>query len=408
MNFGDEMIDARAASGTTNHSCTLLAKLVWLTSALLFQLACSSERSTGPSIPSGDPAAFRWSLPDGFPQPLVPADNPMSDAKVELGRRLFYDTRLSGNNQFSCSSCHRQSNAFADARNRPFGSTGQAHPRNSMSLPNVAYQVVLGWANPQTRRLEAQALIPMLGETPVELGLAGREEEMLGRLRAVALYNSLFPVAFPDDPSPITLGNVTKAIATFERTFVSGDSPYDRFRRGNASAMSDAAQRGETLFRSDRLKCSQCHSGVMFTNAARWVGSTTNDPEFINTGLYNIDGAGTYPAPNTGLLAITGVASDMGKFKVPSLRNIEVTFPYMHDGTVATLSDAIDHYAAGGRTITSGPNAGVGSANPYKSPLVGGFTISDAEKSDLIAFLRSLTDSTFLTNPKFTNPWIAK
>jgi len=93
---------------------------------------------------------------------------------------------------------------------------------------------------------------------------------------------------------------------------------------------------------------------------------------------------------------------------VPSLRNIEVTFPYMHDGTVATLSDAIDHYAAGGRTITSGPNAGVGSANPYKNPLVGGFTITDAEKSDLIAFLRSLTDSTFLTNPKFTNPWIAK
>jgi cytochrome c peroxidase len=146
----------------------------------------------------------------------------------------------------------------------------------------------------------------------------------------------------------------------------------------------------------------------MFTNAARWLGSTTDDPEFINTGLYNIDAAGAYPTPNTGLQAITGVASDMGKFKVPSLRNIEVTFPYMHDGTVATLSDAIDHYAAGGRTITSGTNAGVGSANPYKSPLVGGFTISDAEKSDLIAFLRSLTDSTFLTNPRFTNPWIAK
>ena len=135
---------------------------------------------------------------------------------------------------------------------------------------------------------------------------------------------------------------------------MSGDSPYDRFARGNASAMSDAAQRGEALFRSDRLKCSQCHSGVMFTNAARWVGSTAEDPEFFNTGLYNIDGVGAYPAPNTGLQAITGVASDMGKYKVPTLRNIDVTFPYMHDGTVATLSDVIDHYAAGGRTITSG------------------------------------------------------
>jgi len=333
----------------------------------------------------------------------------MSDAKVELGRRLFYDTRLSGNGAFSCSSCHRQSNAFADARNLPFGSTGQPHPRNSMSLPNVAYQVVLGWANTATRRLEAQALIPMLGETPVELGLAGREEEMLNRLRAVALYTSLFRAAFPDDPAPITLGNVTKAIATFERTFASGDSPYDRFTRGDAGALSDAAKRGEVLFRSERLKCSQCHTGAMFTNAARWVGSPTpGDPEFFNTGLYNIDGAGAYPAPNTGLKGITGVASDMGKFKVPTLRNIEVTFPYMHDGTVATLSDVIDHYAAGGRTITSGANAGVGNANPYKSALVAGFTITAGEKSDLIAFLRSLTDSTFLTDPRFSNPWIVK
>jgi cytochrome c peroxidase len=147
----------------------------------------------------------------------------------------------------------------------------------------------------------------------------------------------------------------------------------------------------------------------MFTNAARWVGSPPpENPEFFNTGLYNIDGAGAYPAPNTGLKAISGVASDMGKFKVPTLRNIEVTFPYMHDGTVATLSDVIDHYAAGGRTISGGANAGVGSANPYKSALVGGFTITGGEKSDLIAFLRSLTDSTFLTDPRFSNPWIVK
>ncbi len=333
----------------------------------------------------------------------------MSDAKVELGRRLFYDTRLSGNGAFSCSSCHRQANAFADARNLPFGSTGQPHPRNSMSLPNVAYQVVFGWANTVTRRLEDQALIPMLGETPVELGLARREEEMLDRLRAVALYSSLFRAAFPGDASPVTLGNVTRAIATFERTFVSGDSPYDRFGRGETGALSDAARRGEALFRSDRLKCAQCHSGVMFTNAARWVGSSTpEDPEFFNTGLYNIDGAGAYPAPNTGLKAITGVASDMGKFKVPTLRNIEVTFPYMHDGTVATLSNVIDHYAAAGRTIATGSNTGVGSANPYKSALVGGFTISAAEKADLIAFLRSLTDSAFLTNPRLSNPWIVR
>ena len=374
----------------------------------LLGAACTSERATGPTTPSGDPSAFMWQLPAGFPIPLVPADNPMSDAKVELGRRLFYDTRLSGNGAFSCSSCHRQSNAFADARNLPFGSTGQPHPRNSMSLPNVGYQVVFGWANTDTRRLEDQALIPMFGQTPVELGLTGREAELLERLRAVPLYPPLFRASFPADADPITLDNLTRAIATFERTLISGDSPYDRFLRGNSAALSDAAKRGEALFRSERLKCSQCHTGVMFTNGARFAGSPTGDPEFFNTGLYNIDGAGGYPAPNTGLKALTGVASDMGKFKVPSLRNIDVTFPYMHDGTIATLSDVIDHYAAGGRTIATGANAGVGSANPFKSALVAGFTITPTERSDLIAFLRSLTDSTFLTNPRLSNPWIVK
>ena len=372
-------------------------------------MACGTDRTTGPAIPSGDPAAFTWQLPDGFPRPFVPADNPMSEAKVELGRRLFYDTRLSGNGAFSCSSCHRQSNAFADARNLPFGSTGQPHPRNSMSLPNVGYQVVLGWADTQTRSLEAQALLPMFGEHPIELGLAGREAEMLNRLRSVALYTSLFRAAYPNDPSPVTLGNVTKSIASFERTLASGDSPYDRYRRGAADAISPAAKRGEALFTSDRLKCSGCHSGVMFTNAARWPGSaSTGDPEFFNTGLYNIDGKGAYPVPNTGLQAVTGVAGDMGKFRVPTLRNVEVTFPYMHDGTVATLSDVIDHYAAGGRTLGGGSNSGNGSTNPLKSALVGGFTITAAEKQDLIAFLRSLTDSTFLTTPRLSNPWIVR
>ena len=383
-------------------------KVVPILVGWLVASACGGERSTGPSVPSGDPAAFRWELPAGFPMPVVPADNPMSDAKVELGRRLFYDTRLSGNGAFSCSSCHRQQNAFADARNLPFGSTGQAHPRNSMSLPNVAYQAVLGWANTDTRLLESQALIPMLGTQPVELGLAGREAEMLERLRAVAVYPPLFRAAFPNDAAPVTLDHVTKAIASFERTFTSGDSPYDRYRRGIANAMSDAAKRGETLFTGDRLRCSQCHTGIMLTNAARWVGGPSGDPEFFNTGLYNVGSTGVYPAPNTGLHGVTGLASDMGKFKVPSLRNIDVTFPYMHDGTVATLSDVIDHYAAGGRTIATGANAGVGSANPNKSALIPGFTITAAEKSDLIAFLRSLTDSTFLTTPRLSNPWIVR
>lgn len=332
----------------------------------------------------------------------------MSAVKVELGRRLFYDTRLSGNEAFSCSSCHRQENSFADARNLPFGSTGQPHPRNSMSLQNVAFQAMFGWANPETRQLETQALIPMFGDVPVELGLKGLENALLRRLGDVPLYPGLFAAAFPDDAHPISLGNLTRALAAFERTFLSGNSPYDQYKRGNAQAISDVARRGETLFFSDRLRCAQCHSGPLFTNAARWVGSTSADPEFLNNGLYNVGNTGAYPAPNTGLFAFTGIAADMGRFKVPSLRNVEVTYPYMHDGTLATLSDVIDHYAQGGRTITGGPYAGDGSRNPFKSPRVAGFAITAGEKADLIAFLRSLTDSDFLTNPKLSNPWIVK
>jgi cytochrome c peroxidase len=330
----------------------------------------------------------------------------MSDAKVELGRRLFYDTRLSGNQQFSCSSCHRQENAFADARNIPFGSTGEPHPRNSMGLTNVAYQPALNWADSATRQLERQALIPMFGDHPVELGLKGLEDELVARLRRVDLYRRLFAASFPGDPDPVTLEHVTQAIAAFERTFLSGDSPYDRAVRGESGAMSDAARRGESLFRGDRLKCAECHAGAFFTTFVRTREAPDVHPEFINNGLYNVGGTGAYPEPNTGIHAFSGVITDMGRFKVPTLRNVAVTFPYMHDGSLGSLSDVVDHYAAGGRTIPSGANAGDGSRSPYKSPLVAGFTITPAEKADLIAFLESLTDSTFLRDQRLTNPWI--
>jgi cytochrome c peroxidase len=370
--------------------------------------ACGRPDSAGSKLPSADTAAFAWQLPPGLPLPEVPADNPMSAAKVELGRRLFFDPRLSGDGVFSCASCHRQEYAFADGRNLPLGSGGQLHPRNSMALSNVVYQVVFGWADPATRSLEAQAMIPLFGEAPVEMGLHAKEDEVLRRLDSVPLYRALFAAAFASDSPHISIRNVTRGIAAFERTFISGNAPYDLYKRGVAGAISEAAKRGEALFLGDRLNCSRCHSGPLFTNAARWRGAPASDPEFLNNGLYNIDGRGAYPAPNTGLFASTGVASDMGRFKVPSLRNVAVTYPYMHDGSVATLDDAIDHYASGGRKLTMGPYPGDGSRNPYKSALVGGFAITSREKSDVIAFLRSLTDSTFLTDPKLANPWIVR
>jgi cytochrome c peroxidase len=348
---------------------------------------------------------FDWHLPQGFPEPKVPADNPMSDAKVALGRLLFYDRRLSGNQTFSCASCHQQAFAFADALPRGVGSTGEVHPRGSMALMNIAYAPVLTWANPNVRALEQQALLPMFGETPVELGLAGRERELLARLAADSAYPRMFDAAFPHDSGGISVRRVTQAIAAFERTLISGRSPYDRYLAGDSSAISASARRGEALFFSERLECFHCHGGFNFTNTVDYRGKGFVEIEFHNTGLYNVDGKGSYPADNPGIREHTGQTSDMGKFKAPSLRNVAVTAPYMHDGSITTLDGVLSHYAAGGRTIANGLNKGTGHRSPYKSSFVKGFTLTPRERRDVMAFLTSLTDSTFLTDPRFSDPF---
>jgi cytochrome c peroxidase len=360
-------------------------------------LACSS---------ADEPEGYDLRLPPGFPAPLVPADNPLTAAKVELGRHLFYDTRLSGNRTQSCATCHRQERAFTDGLAVSRGSTGEATLRNSMSLANVAYASTYTWANPTLLTLEAQGLTPLFGQHPTELGLRGREDELVARLRAVSRYRELFARAFPSEADPITVGNVLKGLASFQRALISGDSPYDRYQRGDRAALSESARRGERLFGSERFECFHCHSGFNLQDAVRHVGRPFNEELFHNTGLYNIDGRGAYPEGNTGLHEFSRRPEDMGRFRVPTLRNVAVTAPYMHDGSVATLDEAIDHYAAGGRTVPSGPYAGVGRANPFKSPFVIGFTPTAQERADLLAFLESLTDQTFLRDPRFADPWL--
>jgi len=350
---------------------------------------------------------FVWDLPPGFPRPRVPADNPMSAAKVTLGRHLFYDTRLSVDGTFSCANCHEQRLAFTDGKARAVGVTGEVHPRGSMGLANIAYSPVLTWANPTVRRLENQALVPMFGEDPVELGLSGLEARMLGRLGAEPRYRPLFAAAFPGEASPVTLANVTRAIASFERVLLSGRSPYDRYRTGaDPNALSASAKRGEDLFFSERTECFHCHGGFNFTETVDHVGKGFVEIEFHNTGLYNLGHDGAYPERNTGVHAVTEDPEDMGRFKAPSLRNIALTAPYMHDGSIATLADVIRHYEAGGRTITEGPYKGVGANNPRKSNFVKGVDLTDQERADLVAFLESLTDTAFVTDPRFANPWL--
>lgn len=273
-----------------------------------------------------------------------------------------------------------------------------------MSLVNVAYARVLTWANPTQTRLEDQALVPMYGDHPVELGLE-RSDAWIATLERDPVYERLFSAAFGNDRDPVTRDKVTKAIASFERAIVSARAPYDRYHfERDDTAISDAAKRGEVLFHSRPLSCFTCHGGVHFSNA---MGSAERSMsvEFYNTGLYNLTAALSYPPDNTGLYEVTREPKDVGKFKAPTLRNIAVTAPYMHDGSVATLEDAITLYAAGGRAIQDGPYRGMGRDNSNKSAAIRGFSVTAQQRDDLVAFLRSLTDDELLQDQRFSSPW---
>ena len=336
------------------------------------RLLCTCLGLALPMALSGQ--TYTWNLPKGFPKPPVPADNPTTAAQVELGRYLFYDTRMSVNGKSSCATCHKQELAFTDGRATAVGATGELHPRSAISLVNVAYSGALTWSNPQLKRLEDQALVPMFGDRPVELGLHDGDG-FLPMLRADPKYKLLFERAFPEGADRFTISNVTKAIACFERSIISARSPYDRYHYGgDDGAVSDSAKRGETLFFDQHHSCFRCHGGFNFSDASVSEGNPERSIEFHNTGLYKTDAA---------------------KFKVPTLRNIAITAPYMHDGSIATLEGVLDHYAAGGR----GPD------NPNKDRLIAGFPLSPQDRADLIAFLESLTDLDVLHDPRFANPW---
>ena len=163
--------------------------------------------------PSSIESAYDWRLPKGFPIPRVPVDNPMTTAKVELGRHLFYDKRLSINEKTSCATCHLQERAFTEDKKLSVGTTGEVHPRNSMSLANVAYAASLNWANPSVVLLERQPLVPIFGEVPVEMGMAGKEDLLLSRIKAEPRYAKLFSDAFPEAAGRVTLDQITHSIA---------------------------------------------------------------------------------------------------------------------------------------------------------------------------------------------------
>lgn len=362
---------------------------------------------TSVSDSSGSSGSWSWALPSFFPAPKVPESNPITEAKVDLGRFLFYDRRLSGNGTQACASCHVQSKAFTDGLATSIGSTGQHHPRNAQGLANVVYNATLTWANPSLVTLEKQMETPLFGTDPVEMGVNdGNKDEVLARLAADAGYRERFAKAYPGQSNPVTWGNAIHAIASFQRTILSGNSPYDQYLQGKAT-LPPAAERGMKLFFGEKAECFHCHSSFNFNDQIVHAGSRLVETPFHNTGLYNIGGTGAFPEPNRGVYELTQLVKDMGKFRAPSLRNVEVTGPYMHDGSIATLEEVLDFYAAGGRNITSGPYAGDGRANPHKNDLINQIDLTPDERADIVAFLKTLTDHSLLTNPKLSNPFPA-
>ncbi|MEO8019506.1 MAG: cytochrome c peroxidase [Pseudomonadota bacterium] len=298
---------------------------------------------------------FHWQLPRGFPEPAVPAENPMSATKVALGAKLFSDRRLSITGEHSCQSCHLPDRGFTDGLPVANGALGEALPLNSPTLFNVAYNASLGWRDPTLRTLEQQMRGPLFNEHPRELGLAGSEGAVMQALSADPALAAEFESAFPDAQTPVTLDNVIRAIAAYERTLFAGNSAFDRYVfGGDHRALSDRQKSGMALFFSARAGCSQCHSGINFNGA--WVDREHPEakPSFADTG--------------------TGEA-----IRVPTLRNLVITAPYMHDGRFLALDSVLDHY----EQLATDPAADV---RLRRTPLTTG------ERDDLREFLLSLTD----------------
>lgn len=363
------------------------------------------DEGDGDGDPDDGGTPYELDIPESWPQPVIPPANPLTVEKVELGRHLFYDPRLSYTQTQSCSSCHEQELAFADGLAAPSGSTGEALVRNSPGLANVAYMSTLTWSSPSLDTLEAQILIPLFGEDPVELGLTGHEDEVLARFADDPDYQQLFADAFQNDPEPVSMDHIVAALASFCRAIISARSPYDRYLAGELDALSEQALAGRSLFMSELFECHHCHGGFNFALGTDHEGALFGQQAFANTGLYNLDEMGSYPASDRGLYDHTFEPGDMGRFRPPSLRNVGLTAPYMHDGSIDTLKEVLEIYSAGGQLIEQGPNAGDGRLNPHKSPFVSGFLMTKTQRDQLEAFLHSLSDTELLTDPRFANPF---
>lgn len=315
--------------------------VVWASclAAALWSPAVGAETAEAPAVPKGL-----------LPVP-VPADNPLTRAKIELGKQLFFDPRLSRDDSMSCASCHDPDKGWADGQRFATGVRGLQTGRSVPTTINAAYFNLQFWDG-RAHLLEGQALGPIQASVEMDMPLPMLE----AKLNKIEGYRRRFQEVFGTD---VTSDGVAKAIASFERTILSGDAPYDRFAAGDTSALSPAAQRGQKVF-FNKGHCSACHSGPTFSDGAfHNLGVGINDLE-----------------PDVGRQAVTGLLGDRGAFKTPPLREVARTAPYMHDGRLETLEEVVDYYDKGG------------TPNPQLDEEIFPLNLTDEEKADLVIFLK--------------------
>jgi cytochrome c peroxidase len=330
----------------------------------------------GPLLPDYGldvPEPYALQVPDNFPAPVLSADNPLTVEGIALGRKLFYEELLSGDNTQSCASCHAQAFGFSDhGQQFSTGIDGVQGSANAIALMNLAWMPGYGWDGRE------QVLDSMVLE---EIrNVVGMHEDLavaVAELQATADYPAAFEAAFGE--ATVTGDGILRALAQFGATLVSASSDYDKFRRGEPNQFSQAAFRGMDVFFSDRGECYRCHSADLLSDYA-----------YHNNGLDSV-----FSVVNYGRANVTGLPWDIGRFKTPGLRNVEVSAPYMHDGRFATLEEVVEHYNSGIRvSATLDPEI----VKP------GGLFLTNQEKGDLVAFLRALTDDGFLGDSTFADP----
>ncbi len=315
--------------------------------------------------------------------------------QIRLGHLLFFDTRLSINNSTSCATCHIPKFAFADTFTTPKGAFGDIVKRNTPTLVNLADNKLFNWAHPNISSLQQQSSIPLFGTAPVEMGMDSSNTQQLKFILTDKKYTAILN----NSNTTINWKIVQDAIAAYVKTFKFYNSKYDRFLQKKA-VLTAAEKRGMTVFFNDGNKCIRCHGGKDFD-------APQNPDMYIyqNIGLYNVGEKNWYGNNDNGAYDVNKDSTDIGRFKIPSLRNIAITPPYFHDGTAKNLEEVIKHYNNGGRNTTEGINKGDGREHPNKHPMIGAIEITPKETKDLIAFLKTLTDTSYLKNRLYKNPF---